>query len=87
MSAARSLCKYTWEVMVCMVLTGEGHLGSDRLPKTLQQAESTESMMRATWNTEAMRWQKANGTSNCPLFFTGKEAKHVRALFLICDWY
>lgn len=85
-SAARSLCEHTWEVMVCMVLTGEGRLGPDIWPETPQQAESTESMMRATWNTEAMRRRKASGTSDCPLSPTGKEARHVRALFLICDW-
>ena len=47
-SAACSLCKVTWEVMICMVLTGEGRLGPDIWPEPSQQAESTKSMMRAT---------------------------------------
>ena len=67
-----------------MVLTGEGRLGPDIWPETPQQAESTESMMRITWNTEAMRRQKASGKPDCPLAPTGKEARHVRAL-LFCD--
>ncbi len=53
--AARSLCKYTWEVVIYMVLTGEGRLGPDIWLETPQQAESMESIMRITWNTEAMR--------------------------------
>ncbi len=53
--AAHSLCEYTWEVVICMVLTGEGRLGPDIWPETTQQAESTESMLRTMWNVEAMR--------------------------------
>ncbi len=79
--AARSLCEYTWEVVVCMVLTGEGRLGPDIWPETPQQAESTESMMRTTWNTEAMRRRKGSGKPDCPWAPTGKEARHLRALF------
>ncbi len=82
--AARSLCEYTWEVVICMVLTGEGRLGPDIWPKTPQQVESTESMMRTTWNTEAMRQQKDSGKPDYPLAPMGKEARHVRAL-LFCD--
>ncbi len=82
--ATCSLCEYTWEVVVCMVLTGKGRLGPDIWPETPQQAESIESMMRITWNTEALRRQKGRGKPNCPLAPTRKEARQVRAL-LFCD--
>ncbi len=67
-----------------MVLTGKGHLGSDIWPETPKQAESTESMMRTTWNAEAMRQQKGSGKPDYPLAPTGMEARHVRAL-LFCN--
>ncbi len=67
-----------------MVLTGEGRLGSDIWPETPQQAESTENMLRITWNIEVMRRQKGSGKPNCPLAPMGKEARHVRAI-LFCD--
>ena len=41
-----NLCKYTWEIVVYMVLTGKERLWSDIWLKTPQQAKSTESMMR-----------------------------------------
>ena len=47
-SATYSLCKYTWEVVSCMVLTGKWHLGPDIWPKTLKQAENIKSMMSTT---------------------------------------
>ena len=83
--AARNLCKYTWEVMICMVLIGKGRLGPDIWTETPQQAKNTKSMLIAAWNTEAMWWQNASRTLNSPLSLTGKEVKHVRAL-LICNW-
>ena len=46
-SAARSLCKYTWEVVACMVLTGKGRPGPDIWPETPKQGKSTEDMMRS----------------------------------------
>ena len=45
---ARSLCKYTWKVVVYIVLTGKRHLGPDFWPETPQQAENTKSIMRIT---------------------------------------
>ncbi len=67
-----------------MVLTGEGYLGPDIWPKTPQQAESTKSILRTTWNTEARRQQKDSGKPDYPLAPTGKEVRHVHAL-LFCD--
>ena len=60
-----------------MVLTVERHLGPDIWPKTPQQAKIMESIIRITWNTEAMQQQKASGKPNCPLVSTGKETRHV----------
>ena len=72
--------------MLCMVLTGKGRLEPDIWPKTLQQAESTKSIMKTTLNKEAMRWQKASKRSDFSLFSTNKKTRHVRAL-LFCDCY
>ena len=72
--------------MICMVLTKEGRLRPDIWPESPQQIESTKNMIRAAWNTKAMRWQNASKTLDSPLSSTNKEAKHVSAL-LIYDWY
>ena len=45
--AARSIGKHTWKVMICMILTGEGRLGPDIWPETLQQAKGIKIMMSA----------------------------------------
>ena len=63
-----------------MVLTGERRLGADIWLETSQQAESTGSIMRITWNTVTMQGQKASGKLNCLLALTNKEARHVRVL-------
>ena len=83
-SADRNLCKYTWENVVYIVLTGKRCLRLDILPKISQQTKSIENMIRITWNTEVMQWQKANRKPNCPFAPTSKEAKHVHIL-LFCD--
>ena len=53
--AARSLCKYTWEVVACMVLTGKGRPRPDIWPETPEQAKSTEDMMRLIRDKEIHR--------------------------------
>ncbi len=63
-----------------MVLTDEGRLGPDIWPKTPKQAESTESMLRTTWNVEAMWRRKDSGKPDCLLAPTDKEARHVHIL-------
>ncbi len=60
-----------------MVFTGKGRLRPKIWPKTPQQAESTENMMKTTWNAEAMQQQKSRGKSDCLLPPTGKEERHV----------
>ena len=64
-----------------MVLTGKGRLGPDIWPKTPEQAESTEDMMRSIWGKEAHRQCKANGTKSCPLSPSGKETRFVSLLY------
>ncbi len=83
--AAHSLCEYTWEMVACMVLTGEGRLGPDIWPETPGQVESMESMIRIIWGMEVNRRQKTSGTPDSLLSPTGKEARHTR-LLLFCDW-
>ena len=43
-----SFCKYTWEVVVYMVITGKGRLGPDIWPKTLNQGTGTEDIILTT---------------------------------------
>ena len=75
--AAQSLCKYTWEVVACMVLTGKRRLKPNIWPETPEQAKSTEDIMKSIWGKEA-HWQcKANATKSCPLSPSGKEARFV----------
>ncbi len=78
--AACSLCEYTWEVILYMVLTGSGRLSPDIWPETPDQAEGTEEMMRTVWAEEAHRRRKASGTKTCLLSPSGKEARHVSPL-------
>ncbi len=78
--AARSLCEYTWEVILCMVLTDDGRLGPDIWPETPDHAESTEEMMRTVWAEETHCRRKASGTKTCLLSSSGKEARHVSPL-------
>ena len=40
-----SLCEYTWELIVYIVITGEGNLGLDIWLKTLNQATNTEDII------------------------------------------
>ncbi len=63
-----------------MVLIGKGRLGSYMGPETPYQAESTESIIRTTWNTEAMWQQKSTRKPDCSLTPTGKEVRHIRVL-------
>ena len=44
--AACSLCKYTWEVVTYLILTGKGRPGPDIWPETPDQAESIEINMK-----------------------------------------
>ena len=88
--AAQSLCKYTWEVVACIVLTGKGGLGPDIWPETPEQAKSTKDMMRSIWNKEA-HWQcKASWTKSCLLSPLGKEARFVDPPYcyghLVANW-
>ena len=63
-----------------MVLTGKEHLRPNIWPETFEHVENMGSMMNTIWNMEAIYWQKASRRPDCPLFLTGKEAKHVYTL-------
>lgn len=82
--ATGNLCKYTWEVVVCIVLTGKRRLRPDIWLKTLQQTKSIKSIMRIIYNTETIYRQKARKKPECPLSSTGKEVKCIYA-FLFGD--
>ena len=60
-----------------MVLTSKRRLRPDIWLETLEQAESTEDMMRSIWGTEAYRRCKASGIKSCLLSPSGKEARFV----------
>ena len=84
-SAAQSLYKYTWQIMIYMILTGEGRLRPNIWPKTFQQAKSTKSIMRAVCNTKAMRRQNASGILDSPLSLTGKSQNMcIHSWSMIC---
>ena len=70
--ATCSLCKYTWKVVGCIVLTGKGHPGPNIWSETLEQAESTEDIMKSIWGKEAHRQCKASETKSCLLSPSGK---------------
>ncbi len=59
---ACSLCKYIWEVILCMLLTGNRRLSPDIWPKIPDQAEDTEEMIKTIWAEEVHCQQKASGT-------------------------
>ena len=50
-----SFCKYPWEVVAYMVITGERHSGPDIWPETPNQGIGTENMILTTWYKEAMK--------------------------------
>ena len=72
-----SLCKYTWEVFIYMVLTSKAHLGPNIWPKTPKQAESTKDMMRLIWGKEVYWQYKASATKSYSLSPSSKEARFV----------
>ncbi len=79
-SAAYSLCKYTWEVILCMVLIDDGRLGPDIWPETSDQVEGTEQMMRTVWAEESHCQRKISGTKTYSLYPFGKDARHMSPL-------
>lgn len=55
-----TLCKYTWEVVICIVMTGERCSGPNIWPETPNQDTSTEDMIYTTYYKEAMKWREIN---------------------------
>ena len=60
-----------------MILTSKRRLGPDIWPKTPEQAESTEDMMRSIWGKETHCQCNASETKSCLLFSSGKEVRYV----------
>lgn len=75
--AAYSLCKYSEEIVACMVLTDKRRLGLDIRQETPKQAKSIGSMISTMWNMEIIRWQKVCKRPDCPLSPSVKETRHV----------
>lgn len=71
-----SLCEYTWEVVACMVMTGEGRTGSDIWPKIPNQGIGTEDMIIRTWSKEALDRKQSNLREYHLLSPTAKETRY-----------
>lgn len=50
-----SLCGHTWEVVACIVMTGEGRSSPNIWPETPNQDTSTERMILTIWYKEAIK--------------------------------
>ncbi len=72
-----SLCEHTWEVVACMVMTGEGRLGPDIWPKTPNQGTGTEEMILTIWYKEAMKRSEINPQQHHPPIPSAKEARYA----------
>ena len=72
-----SFYEYTWEVVACMVIIGEGRSGPNIWPETPNQGIGTEDMIYTTWYKEAMKWTKINSQQHHPLAPSAKEARYV----------
>ena len=72
-----SLCEYTWEIVACMVITGEGRSGPDIWPETPNQGTGTENMILTTWYKEAMKRREINPQQQHPPSPTAKEARYA----------
>ena len=42
------LYKYIWKVVICIVITGKGHIGPDIWPETPNQSTNTKDMILIT---------------------------------------
>lgn len=79
-SAACSLRKNIWKVILYGILIGKRHLKLNILPGTANQAASMEDIIRKVWAKEVYYWQKASGTKTSALFFSSKNNKHMSLL-------
>ena len=66
LSEQASVCEYTWEVVACMIITGEGCSGPDIWPETINQDTGTEDMTLTTWSKEAMKQKEINPQQQYP---------------------
>ena len=69
-----SFCKYTWEVVACMIITGEERSCPDIWPETPNQGTGTEDMILTTWSKEAMKRREINPQQQHPPSPSPREA-------------
>lgn len=55
-----SLCKYTLEIVACMMMTGQEYSGLDIRPKTSIKNTDTKDMIRITWYKDNMKQREMN---------------------------
>ena len=72
-----SLCEYTWEVVACMVITGEERSSPDIWPETPNQGTGTEDMILTTWYKEAMKQTEINPQQHHLPASSAKEARYA----------
>lgn len=72
-----SLCEYTWEVVACMVMTGEGRTGPDIWPETPNQGTGAEDMILITWSKEALKRRQSNPREQHPPRPIAKKARYI----------
>ena len=72
-----SLCEYTWEVIACMVITGEERLDPDIWPETLNQGTGTEDMILTIWYKEAINQTEINSQQHHLSAPSAKEARYA----------
>lgn len=69
--------KYTWEVILYIVLTGKRCSVPDIWPESLYESESRKNMMSTVLGRKAHYQQKAIRTETCLLFHSDKDVRHV----------
>ncbi len=72
-----SLFEHTWEVVLCMVMTGDGRSGPDIWPETPNQGTSIEEMILTTWYKEAKKQSGINLQQHHPSMPSAKEARYA----------
>lgn len=74
---AYKLYKYTWKIVVYIVLIGKERLGLNIWLKIPEQAKSIKNMIKSIWSKEIYYQCKANKIKSYALYPSGKEAKFV----------
>lgn len=75
-----SLYEYIWKVILYIVLIDERRLGLNMWPEIVDQAKSTEDIIKVVWAKKTHCWQKTNETKFIVLFPTDQEVRYVNPL-------